>query len=335
MKKFIYLFAFCFLLSAFSLNAQTTQYHFPEDEAGFEKGWVKHSSPIPGHGDYWEFETNWFYTLNSLYCVENSELTAFRGTFMDGDNPQNGQYCIRLTSGQIAVQPDYVFLPGMVGTISEEFVKEFLDAQSGVGEGVKIYRPWEFQTPHALEGWFKYKPVNGDSALIDIGFYNADKEVFVAKKIIKETVNDWRKFSISIPEKYWNEVFDDIRILFVASAGVNFVRLDSCKGRLGSTLWIDNIKLDYSPAGIKQNLFSTLKANAFPNPATEVLHIELNENFNGKITVYSLSGSLISEESIKGTQHTLNTSALATGNYIFRLMKENTIFAQGKFVVTK
>ena len=76
MKKFIYLFAFCFLLSAFSLNAQTTQYHFPEDEAGFEKGWVKHSSPIPGHGDYWEFETNWFYTLNSLYCVENSELTA-------------------------------------------------------------------------------------------------------------------------------------------------------------------------------------------------------------------------------------------------------------------
>jgi hypothetical protein len=102
-------------------------------------------------------------------------------------------------------------------------------------------------------------------------------------------------------------------------------------------LWIDNIYLNYSyqPDGIKQNLFSTLKANAFPNPANEVLHIELNENFNGKIRVYNSLGSLIMEENITGTQGRLNTSNLATGNYSYKLMNDNIIFAQGRFVVTK
>jgi hypothetical protein len=114
--------------------------------------------------------------------------------------------------------------------------------------------------------------------------------------------------------------------------------LDECKGQLGSTLWVDNVTLNYTidpGEGIKQNLFSTLKANAFPNPATEVLNIELNENFTGKIVVYNVNGSMVMEENINGTLYQLNTSTLATGNYMYRLMNENTIFAQGKFVVTK
>ena len=324
MKKIAYLFTFCFLLSVFCLNAQQTQV----PDGSFEASWKMYNSPV--NPPYEDFKTTYFNTLNSLYELEKDcNLTAYK----EG-SAKHGSYCIKLTSGQVAAGTSYVFLPGMVGTISEEFVKEFLDPN---GEGVRITKMWEYDTPHAFEGWYKYKPEKGDSALIDIGFYNNDVPVYIGKKIIKETVNGWTKFFIEIPEKYWKEKFDDIRLLFVASAGVDFVHLDQCKGQLGSTLWIDNISLNYTwiPNGIKQNLFSTLKTNAFPNPATEVLHIELNENFNGKIAVYNLSGSLISEEDINGTQHILNTSALATGNYIFRLMKENTIFAQGKFVVTK
>jgi hypothetical protein len=247
-------------------------------------------------------------------------------------NVQSGNYCIRLTSGIVPVGEGVVFLPGMVGTISQGFVDEFING----GGDVSITRGWAFDTPHALEGYYKYKPVKGDSALIDIGFSQWDEEIFVEKMIITETNEDWewQHFVIPIPEQYRAEYFNRIRILFVASAGVNFEDLDECEGQKGSTLWIDNISLNYE-LGIKQNLLSTLKTTAFPNPASEVLNIELNEHFIGNILVYDLSGRMVIENDVNGTECQLNTSNLSTGNYFYRVMTGNTIFAQGKFVVTK
>jgi hypothetical protein len=328
MKKInFYLLAFCFLFSALSLKAQT-QYQLPC--SGFEEeGWSYKGGPNGMF--FWEFKTNFFYTLNSLRGVNNTQGLADITVERDG-NAQQGNYCIKLISGEIPVGADHVFLPGLVGTINEDFVKEFLDS----GGNVTIHEDWDgFDTPCALEGWYKYNPVGGDSALIDIGFhlYGSDP-VFVEKLILKDKVNNWTKFRIDIPKQYWNVEFTDIRVLFVASAGVNFKQLKQCKGQLGSTLWIDNIYLDYNKS-IKQNLFSTLAAKAYPNPATDVLNIELNENFSGKVMIYNLAGSLIQEEMINGTECQVNTSSFATGNYIYKLMNGNTIFAQGKFVVTK
>ena len=327
MKKIIlYFLPFSFLLSPFILNAQY-QPQLPSSD--FETGWVNKTGV---NGVYEEFLTEYFYTLNSLYALDNepkpADLTAFKDM-----NPQQGKFAIRLVSGVVPVGED-VFLPGMVGTINEDFVKEFLGSEDG---NVTVYRDWlGYDTPHALEGWFKYNPVGGDSALIDIGFYRGgDNPVFIEKLIIKETVNQWSKFSITIPKQYWNQEFTSIRVLFVASAGVNFNKLMECKGQKGSTLWIDNIYLNYGEVGIKQDIFSPLKTKVFPNPATEVLNLELNENFTGKVLVYDMLGSFIMTESIQGTQCQLNTSSLAAGNYVYKLMNENTIFAQGKFVVTK
>jgi len=326
MKKITLLFAVCFLLSAFCLTAQN-QPQLPD--GSFETSWKTIPNPIGP--PYEEFETDYFYTLNMLCTLEPADITAQKEN-RDG-YVQHGNYSIRLKSGKVTVGEEDIFLPGMVGTISKEFVPNFLDNDGKV----PVYQLWEYPTPHAMEGYYRYDPVAGDSALIEIGFaYQETGEVFTAKKVIHNTVNSLQKFTVPIPKEYWGEVFDEIKVLFVASGGVNWDNLKECKGRLGSTLWVDQVTLNYTIGNsIKQNLFSTLKANAFPNPANEVLKIELNENFEGKIAVYNLSGSLILEENINGNQYLLNTSALASGNYFYRMLKENTIFAQGKFVVTK
>jgi hypothetical protein len=324
MKKItLLLFAIYFLFSA--LHAQP--YQFPDSD--FENKWVEKKDF--DNKPYLEYQTDFFYTLNSLRALENkplADLTAFREEM----NVQSGKYCIRLTSGIVSVGEGFVFLPGMVGTINEEFVKEFL----GSGGNVTITKFWENSTPHALEGWYKYKPEKGDSALIDIGMYNTLTEAAcIEKLIIKETnIEEWKHFSIEIPEQYWNQYFYYIRTLFVASAGVNFEHLDQCKGQKGSTLWVDNISLRYTNE-ISQNLTSSLKANAFPNPAHEIVNFELNENFAGKIVVHDLTGRIFMEDKIDGTECQFNITHLSAGNYIYRIMDENTIFAQGKFVVTK
>jgi len=321
MKKIIYFFAFCFLLSAFSLSAQKQI-----TDSSFETGW---KNEVGANGPYVEYHTDFFYTLNSLFAIENSQGPASITAYKDG-NAQHGNSCIKLVSGYIAFGED-VFLPGMVGTLDEDFVAQYLEE----GREVILSKDWYgYDTPRALEGWFKYHPVNGDSALIDIGFHDWSGEVFVEKMIIKERFNNWTFFRILVPEQYWDREFSEIRVLFVASAGVNFVEMMECKGQRGSTLWIDNISLNYT-VDVKQNLLSTLKAKAFPNPAIDALNIELNELFTGKIMVYNSLGSLVMEENVSGTQCQLNTSTLATGNYIYKLMDGNTIFTQGKFVVVK
>jgi len=330
MKK-ITLFLFSFLLfslllSPFSLNAQI---QLPD--GSFETGW---KSETGANGPYLEYETEFFYTLNSLFAIDNAQGPADITAHRDSINPQHGSYSIKLVSGKISVGAD-VFLPGMVGTINQDFVEEFL----GTEGNVTISRDWAgYSTPHALEGWYRYRPVPSDSALIDIGFYDYNGselvEVFIEKLIIKQTVNNWTHFQIIIPEQYRNRYFSEIRILFVASAGVNFENLMECKGQLGSTLWVDNISLNYE-LGIKQPLFSTLKAKTFPNPTTEVLNIELNEYFSGKVMVYNSLGSLVMEENVNGLDCSLNTAAFAAGNYIYKLMEGNAILAQGKFVVVK
>jgi len=323
MKKITFsLFTFCLLFSVFTLQAQPHQL----PDGSFETGWQEKG----GHyGPYTEYETEFLYTLNSLYAIKNDGGAADITAHKDGTNAQHGQNSIRLVSGAVPVGTD-VFLPGMVGTINQEFVKEFLGSPTGA---VTMTRDWDYDTPHFLEGWYKYNPVGGDSALIDIGFFTYG-EGFVSKIILKETVNSWTKFTVSIPPQYWGETFKDIRVLFVASAGVNFDKLMECKGQKKSTLWVDNVKLIYGN-GITQDLTATLKAKAFPNPAAEVLNIELNENFVGTASVYNMSGSLVMESNVNGNQCQLNTSALASGNYIYKLMNGNTIFAQGKFVIAK
>jgi len=323
MKKISFL-LFSLLLFPFFLNAQS----FQLPDGGFETGWKSE----PGlDGDFWEYKTNYFYTLNSLCAIEipgggKSDLTAFR----EGREQyvHSGKYSIRLVSGEVQVG-NVIFLPGMVGTISDDFVETFTESSY-----VDVTKDWVYDTPQALTGWYRYEPKNGDSALIDIGLYDYGTQIALEQKIIKGQVNQWTPFTIPIPEQDWNKEVSKIRVLFVASAGVNFEEFDKCKGQKGSTFWIDNISLIYN-LGVKQDLFSTLKTKAFPNPATDVLNIELNEHFAGKVMVYNITGSLVMEENITGTHCQLNTSALAAGNYIYKLMEGNTIFAQGKFVVTK
>jgi len=330
MKKIIYLFSICFLLSALSLNAQK---QFPD--SSFEKDGWKDCNGV--NGPYVDFRTTFFYTLNEIFSRKNNpvaDITAHK----DGD-AQHGMYCIKLISGKVGVGTENVFLPGMVGTLNKAFIEEFLGSDSSK---VTVVADWAgYTTPCALEGWYKYKPVDGDSAVIELGFQNSKEGAPIVFKnlVFKEEQNTWKPFSIPIPQEYWKEYFSYIRTLFVASAHINWDNLMQCTGSYGSTLWIDNIILKYdceTPGeGIEQNLFSTLKANAYPNPASEILNIELNENFDGKVVVYNIQGSKFIEENIKGTHCVLNTSTLATGNYIYRVMSGNTIFAQGKFVISK
>lgn len=148
----------------------------------------------------------------------------------------SGRYAALLTTGTFSPMGDPIIIPGIVGTDS-------LDIPNATIILGKRYtsKPLKFQ------GYYKYQPVGGDSALIlvllskyNTGAGHRDTVAFV-QQIIRNAVNTYTPIDLSL--NYYNaETPDSLTLIISSSAAVNFVDLMNCKGQVGSKLWIDEIQ---------------------------------------------------------------------------------------------
>lgn len=73
----------------------------------------------------------------------------------------------------------------------------------------------------------------------------------------------------------------------------------------------------------------------YPNPASGMTTIQLQENTEGTIRVYSLDGSEILTTPIQGIETTINTEKMSEGIYLIDLISKTTTFKKVKLVVTR
>jgi archaellum component FlaG (FlaF/FlaG flagellin family) len=94
----------------------------------------------------------------------------------------------------------------------------------------------------------------------------------------------------------------------------------------GNNLFIDNINLG-APTGVEDITASTF--DVYPNPATDVVTVELSEvgSVDAQIEVLDIKGQVVSSEVMSAGQASVqvNTSALASGIYTVRVMSENGV----------
>jgi hypothetical protein len=78
-----------------------------------------------------------------------------------------------------------------------------------------------------------------------------------------------------------------------------------------------------------------LHINAFPNPASDFLHLTLNEtDFSAsKLSIFDFKGMKILEQSVKSNDEKINVSALSPGLYLLRYTTNNKLVAVAKFFV--
>ncbi len=310
MKKWI-TFLFIGAVSV-SLSAQNIP------DGGFETGWTQYEHTS---GNYWDYQSSLFYSLNELY---EEPLIGVLSTYRETANPQSGNYALKLVS-----KAPPTFIPGAIGTISPDFIQEFLD-----NGGLDVRKNFSFtEQPVALMGYYKYTPISGDSAAIDFAVYNGDVELAAYKKVEKSFVNNWTSFYL--PLTYTTtDLPNKVKILFVASAAYDFANLQNCQGRENSTLYIDNIAFAYA-SGLVEPLMNNFKVQLFPNPAVDCLNFTFGEDVNAELFVYSITGALVAKQNVQGTNYSLNLSDIETGTYFYRLISNNTILNSGKFAVAK
>lgn len=166
--------------------------------------------------------------------------------------------------------------------------------------------------PVAMKGWYKYTSVNGDSSNIYIKLTkwntttNSRDVIGFVEKRDYTSVNAYTAFNM--PINYFSSLQpDSITIVFTASAGA-----EQSLGEVGSSLWIDDVTLDYGANSVKEDIVVS-ESYVYPNPCTDIIKIK-NPQEGFVYTIINISGQQVALTS----ESTILVPHLPLGFYILK-----------------
>ncbi|UPT67373.1 MAG: T9SS type A sorting domain-containing protein [Sphingobacteriales bacterium JAD_PAG50586_3] len=205
------------------------------------------------------------------------------------------------------------------------------------------------QRPTGLQFWYKYTPVNGDSAgfLVQLTKWDniQQEQILVGQGAIsmKDVVTTYTLGDVPIVYEEAIEPDSLFIILFSSFDALHLLgsNLTTISGQPGSTLIVDDIAIlgVDTPNAIKDNAAAAFDFTVYPNPASTTLNFKCN-NYTfaqGALTfdVIDLTGRVVQSVSFNNTQTTTDVSTLAAGMYIYRLTDKTGILKTGKFNVAR
>ncbi len=277
-------------------------------------------------GDYYdELGDSFWQTLNMLSTLEPEMGTGPVVVFKDMGKRGS---CPRMVSGSLQLGENTIFLPGVVGSFTVDIKNQ--TAHFG--------RPYSGK-PESLKGYMKYAPVNGDSASIFVEvYYTKDGKREMAGRVEKKYFNampTWTEFDLPIRYRVEDDVeIDSICVLFVSSAGYDFNDLFNCQGQVGSTLMVDGCRFvidgndpgapdanlpenEDKPLIVANETVNMLNVIVYPNPATDVLNVTVEEN--AQLTIFDQAGRVLLQQAVQAGENALNITELKAGFYTYRV----------------
>ena len=159
------------------------------------------------------------------------------------------------------------------------------------------------QQATALKVWVDYSPVNGDSARIDVQFYQDKSWVAGDAYYVKSNTGGYSE--ITIPLGF--------------SQDPDTVRLNITSGdNPGSVIKVDDIELSTEPTST--NEVSVAKLNIYPNPSSDFITFSSKaESFN----IYNVLGKELKTSQIFNTNSTVDVSNFQSGIYFLTAFNSN------------
>ena len=97
---------------------------------------------------------------------------------------------------------------------------------------------------------------------------------------------------------------------------------------VGSTLWLDEFQLSGVSAVLENQPILT---KVYPNPATDVLNIQLNTTATS-VSLIAMDGKVISTEKVNSNTASINVANLVSGMYIYEVISEKGEVIRNSFV---
>jgi hypothetical protein len=233
------------------------------------------------------------------------------------DDAQDGQWAVLLHTSQIFG----ILMPGTL------FAGKFNLSVSNPDPvaAIQLGTPFTFR-PSSFHGYFKYKPVLGDSCLMYalLTRYNTQTAntdtIGIAEQTITREVAEYEPFDL--PFEYRStDLPDSIRVVFTSSANGN-----NLKGQPGSRMWVDNVAL-LAPNGTKKLLMPEAVIHWGPNPASNAISFISDRDLKDVvIRMHSMDGHLVSTRKIPFFRSgVLNLPNLLPGKYCMSIYEGNRL----------
>jgi hypothetical protein len=188
-----------------------------------------------------------------------------------------------------------------------------------------------------LKGYYKYAPVGGAAASIEVVLYKRNGAVrdTVAYGVMPVTgaVSSYTLFNL--PLTYLKTEDPDSSVVYFQSSGRTFTDLFNTT-TLGSVLYIDSVYFE-GITGINELPSNLVSINTFPNPASSFLTIEVKWKKAVKVSVaiLDLSGKLLKSIPVVDEKQRIDVSSLSNGNYFYELVDDKgSKLYSGKFSVS-
>jgi hypothetical protein len=331
MKQIFTLFLIALTMNAAFAQNKTHNDDFQIPHGDFETWYHVVISPSVEYDEIGTGPTdNWMGTLNSLAAVPPTAGGPGPITVYKTSDVHSGNFAAKAVSATFPLGFVNIFIPGMVGTA----VMDMANVRAVLGKPCADCRPSRFK------GYYKYEPVGGDScaAMILLTKWNSTAKkrdtIGIGGMVQRDPVSSYTLFDI--PVNYFSsEVVDTMTLLVVSSAGFNLVNFMGSAGQDGSTIYLDDLTLDYA-SGIQQVLMPEVAATVYPNPASGFINIELSKDVKGGvIEVFDAGMKLAGTFPVSGRINRIGVSGFATGSYYFRLLSGSNLLNSGTFVVNR
>lgn len=287
-----------------SIATQAQNYPIPDqDMEDWELIEIQTLPPLPSI-TYEQPESGWWTTLNPLKNLLNGPETVKKTT-----DSHSGTYAAELTTKSFGTLP----VSGLL--VTGIFNEDNFDINNP--DPIISGQPFT-DLPTNFKGWYKYSPANGDSCHISSYLFkfntttNERDTIAEALMISTATVSSYTEFDLTFD--YWmqGETPDSIIITFLSSAGAqDFI------GQDGSRLWIDDFVVEGTYVSIDE--LQNDVVNIYPNPADEVLNVELKSGMNATISIFNMVGQQVMQRTVTGTRQSIDVSGLLPGVYSYRL----------------
>jgi hypothetical protein len=170
---------------------------------------------------------------------------------------------------------------------------------------------------------YKYTRVASDTGIVIVNLYDTllagdtdDLLLYQGFAEFTATTSAWG--NMTIPVEANPQATGTVNQFYIVAAASN-----NALASPGTTLWLDNITTGF--VGVEEN--EVITASVYPNPATDVLNIKMNEEV-ASVVITALDGKTVATES----STLVNISALNTGMYLYTITGVSGKIATGNFV---
>ncbi len=179
--------------------------------------------------------------------------------------------------------------------------------------------------PDSIAFWYKYAPVDVDTAYVQVILFNGEDTVSFMKGKMFVAKSEWTRASFAIPTPTGPVTM--ISTFFNSSWG------DGAQGQgfVNSLLNVDDVEYIYATGIGEQAGKATIEV--YPNPVKDILNVSNSAGGNTVIEIVDATGRMVLTRPLAGNRAALDLGHLPSGLYMYQLRNAgNQVLRTGKFL---